>query len=1443
MAVTTSASGELDRPVTQSGKPPRFPAVLTLLCITALLGVAVATFQSVKKHEIGQAQANLAAIANLKQRQVSDWLQLLKRDFDGTAIDSVLPYVIEPWLKAGRPHDESESKIAERLAAVRSIYGLKSVQLFGIDGRELARAGVSYPPPDKHELLQAQQSQSGLVTEIHAGESGNEQDIHVDVVGALRVKHDEASSVVAVMVFHAGLSDSLFPLIQQWPAPSETAETLLVKREQDDVVYLNDLRHRKNLPHRLRLPLASHTSAALAALGERGQIEARDYRGQPVLAEIRPITGTTWLLIAKQDLAEIHAPVVRAGWIAGSVTLVLSGFLGLLLRFWHGRQLAYYTVRAAQAEARFGSLLRQANDIILLMDERGTVMDANAHAFDALGYPRDQLIGMHVARLAGTEVPAGVFAEAFDGCNGAVEFVGESLLLRADGRQLPAEVKCKLIESHGNRYRQAIIRDITERKAREAELAKREALYRGVVESQLDGFWLIDRGGRLLEVNEAYVQRSGYSRQELLSMRVSDLDAVHTAQDIAGRIENIIHAGSDLFETVHRTKDGTNWLAEVNLQYLPHAGGILCAFILDIRQRKRAESLWQIRLKLSELARAGNLDALMQESLDTAQRFTGSNIGFFHFVHENQQDLILQTWSSNSSSQDSKAKGVLFPISEAATRLDCCLRRAPVVRNNGACLSGGHVLLDGSSPVTRELSIPVIRQGRIVAILSVGNKATDYEQSDVDLVKDLAELAMDLVAERQTELALRESEERYRRIVTSANEGIWWLDERDHTLFVNPALSAMLGYSAEEMVGTSVERFVYDEDLASLRQRLERRHAGQDDRYEQRFRRQDGSVCWCRISATVLRDGEGRYAGSFALFTDISSQKQAEQQLQLAASVFASTQEAILITDPQGTIIDVNPAFIRTTGYTREEIIGKNPRLLKSGRHAPEFYGALWAALAETGTWSGEIWNRRKNGDIFPEWLTISSVRDDAGRVTSYIGVTLDISLLKAHEEKLEYMAYFDLLTGLPNRVLLVDRMNQAIAHARRNKQLLAVGYLDLDGFKPVNDQFGHALGDLLLIEVASRISSVLREEDTVSRLGGDEFVLLLQGMDDQEDCQVTLLRLLEQINQPWPLAEGTVQVSASIGVTLYPLDDSDPDSLLRHADQAMYRAKRLGKSRYVIYDNLIDSQPDAEPEGLAEIRMALENRDFELHYQPKINLRSGAVGGVEALLRWNHRERGLIFPGDFLPQISGHPLTPKLDRWVMTEGLRQAAAWADLGLNLEISVNISAESLQAKDFMEFLSALVAQYPGLLRGLFEFEIVETAALQDIHQISSVIQACKELGIGFALDDFGTGYSSLTYLRHLPAVVLKIDQSFVRNMLDDDGDLAIVQGVIGLSRAFGLKSVAEGVETAVHGARLLQLGCDMAQGYGIARPMPAAEIPEWVRRWNQNSEWRSSVIET
>jgi len=570
---------------------------------------------------------------------------------------------------------------------------------------------------------------------------------------------------------------------------------------------------------------------------------------------------------------------------------------------------------------------------------------------------------------------------------------------------------------------------------------------------------------------------------------------------------------------------------------------------------------------------------------------------------------------------------------------------------------------------------------------------------------------------------------------------------------------------------------------------------------------------------------------------DISRRKQVEQGQRMAASVFASTQEGILITDAQLNIIDMNPAFGSITGYSRDEVLGKKPNLLKSGLHDAGFYEDMWQVINRQGYWRGEVWNRKKGGEIFAEWLTISAVADPQGKITHYIGTSSDITQLKEQERKLELMAHYDPLTGVPNRILLADRMHLALAQTKRDHCLMAVGYLDLDGFKPVNDRLGHEAGDRLLIEVALRIKNALREGDTIARLGGDEFVFLLLGLDKVEDCETTLHRLLEVISEPVALKNQAVSVSASIGVSIFPEDDTDPDTLLRHADQAMYKAKQEGKNCFHIYNLELDRQLHSHREALNRIEQALENREFELFFQPKVDMQQGRVFGAEALIRWRHPERGLVMPGDFLPLLEKHDIITRLDAWVIDQALQHMEIWQSQGLQLQISVNITARSLQAEDFILQLYYAFERHPSIKPVHFELEILETRALLDLSLTSQVIKDCQTLGVQFALDDFGTGYSSLSYLKHLPAETLKIDQTFVRNMLEDEDDLAIVQGVIGLAESFRRQVIAEGVESIEHGIALLNMGCYHAQGYGIAKPMPASDLAAWVQKWQAPEEWK------
>ncbi|MBR0568283.1 EAL domain-containing protein [Azoarcus sp. L1K30] len=592
------------------------------------------------------------------------------------------------------------------------------------------------------------------------------------------------------------------------------------------------------------------------------------------------------------------------------------------------------------------------------------------------------------------------------------------------------------------------------------------------------------------------------------------------------------------------------------------------------------------------------------------------------------------------------------------------------------------------------------------------------------------------------------------------------------------------------------------------------------------------------MTIAAVRDGEGRLQHYIGDIADITRDREAEEKLHLAASVFTHALEAIMITAPDGTIIDVNQAFCRTTGFSADEVIGKNPRILKSGLQPAEFYAAMWQTLLSEGQWSGEVWNRRKTGEVYAEMQTISAVRDAEGRVLRYVSLFSDISRLKEHEARLEHIAHYDALTALPNRVLLADRLQQAMAQTQRRRKRLAVAYLDLDGFKSINDRHGHDVGDQLLMTVAARMRQALREGDTLARLGGDEFVAVLADIDALQDSVVLITRLLSAAAQPVHTGKLLIQVSASVGVTFYPQPEPvDADQLLRQADQSMYQAKLSGKNCYHLFDAEHDRTVRGHYESVERIRQALNEREFVMHYQPKVNMRSGEIVGTEALLRWQHPDKGLILPGAFLPVIENHPLSVELGHWVIDTTLTQMEAWHALGLELHASINVGARQLRDPGFVDALRNILAAHPLISPAYVELEVLETSALEDLAGVAQVIKACGEIGVKFSLDDFGTGYSSLTYLKHLPVTQLKIDQSFVRDILIDPDDLAIVDSVLGLAAAFRRGVIAEGVESAEHGEILLQLGCELAQGYGIARPMPADLIPQWCKTWQPDPKWR------
>ena len=692
----------------------------------------------------------------------------------------------------------------------------------------------------------------------------------------------------------------------------------------------------------------------------------------------------------------------------------------------------------------------------------------------------------------------------------------------------------------------------------------------------------------------------------------------------------------------------------------------------------------------------------------------------------------------------------------------------------------------------------------------------------------------DVTERRQAERTLRESEARYARVIDGSNQGFWEWNLKTQQFTTSSRFMAMLGY-ADRDLSIPVERwsdYVHPDDLAQAMISIDRHLRGESELHyiEIRCITVDQKWKWILTQGKIIeREADGTPLLMAGTHTDISERKRNEAALQQAATVFESTREGVLITDADVCIVKVNRAFTQLTGYSEADVLGKKPSLLNSGRNSKEGYAAMWQDINASGYWQGELWNRRKNGEIFPVLISINAVKDGSGKVTNYVGVSMDISTLKASEEKLHFLAHHDALTQLPNRRLLFSQLEHCLAKTRRDERTLGLLMFDLDRFKDVNDSFGHLVGDQLLQLVATRLSERLRGSDIIARLGGDEFTVLLEELARPEDAARVAEDVLDALSTPFHLPNGTdIRTGASIGISFSSGSETTAEALLQQADAAMYRAKSEGRGRFQYFSENMTAAARERIQLDSRLRRALERSEFRVYYQPLIDILSGHIVGAEALVRWQDPDEGLIPPARFIPIAEETGLISQIGEWVLHETCRQGKAWRDAGLPpIVLAVNVSAHQVRHGKLVDTVDRILEETGFSPRSL-ELELTESSLMEKTTEVIELLNTLRSREIRLAIDDFGTGYSSLAYLKRFPLDVLKIDKSFIDDISHDLDDRKIIKAIIEMGHTLGIKVLAEGVETAEQLDYLRAQGCDMYQGYFRSRPLPADDFAVFLK---------------
>ena len=961
-----------------------------------------------------------------------------------------------------------------------------------------------------------------------------------------------------------------------------------------------------------------------------------------------------------------------------------------------------------------------------------------------------------------------------------------------------------------------ICTDISDLKQAQADLARSQVMLNSIIDNTTAVIFVKDCAGRYLLVNRRYCDLHHVTNDGLHGRTDFDLFPAAVAEAVRDADLEVLDTGvAREFEEVIPMDDGLHTMLSLKVP-LRDAGGqiyAICGIATDITERKRAEKA---------------LDEFYQSLEQRVEERTREL--------RTTEEQLREALALNENILATSALGVLAYRQQG----QCVLANPAAVQLIGGTLEqlleqNFHRIDSWRRSGLYDLATQALAEDRRMEIeahftSSFGKMVWVRAQCSPFVSRDESHLLLilqDITEQRQAAEALAERQLAFSSLADNVPDNIARWDCEGQIIYLNRSLEQTLGLSAAEMLGKTQEEMWpdgrFDALLDAVRQVA---RSGESHDYDLIFPGPDGLPRYHMIRMVPERAPDERIVSVLGVGRDLTEHKRIEEQLRLAASVFHNSAEGVMITDAEGIILSVNPAFSKITGYDEAEGVGRKPNLLRSEHHKAEFYGEMWRILCAQGHWQGEIWNRRKGGEAYLQWMTINRIDNADGNPVRYVSVFHDITETRRKDERIEHLAFHDALTGLPNRTLFLERLQHAINRSQRESRRLSVTFIDLDRFKSVNDGLGHDIGDLLLQEVASRIQGRLRAMDTVARLGGDEFVILMEDIDKARHCASLAEQLIAEIRLPMQLRGHSVEIGASMGMAFFPEDGDDPLELMKRADMAMYAAKAAGRNTYRFFQEEMLKRTSHRLNMEMDLRRAIADGGLELHYQPKVSLLTARPVSVEALVRWRHPLHGLLPPAEFIPLAEESSLIVALGDWVLEQACRQAAIWHEQGRSLPIAVNVSARQLDTDDLVERISTLISRY-GITAKDLEIELTESTVMANPASAVILLSRLRALGVTVAVDDFGTGYSSLAYLRRLPIDVLKIDRSFVMAADRDDEDAQIVRTIVALGQALHLTLVAEGIENEQQANLLKSLGCDIAQGYFYSPPLTEVDLVSWL----------------